>query len=146
MNQRKANRIYGINGPVITLLGNTGFSMMEMVYVGEAGLIGEVIRVNSAATTIQVYENTTGLRVGEPVKGTGAPLSATLGPGVMQNIFDGIERPLGVIAQREGAFIGAGVHVDSLDGEKQWDVTPVSYTHLDSSKLCIIVNICSKYY
>ncbi len=115
--------IYSINGPVVTVRDTDSFSMMEMVYVGEAGLIGEVIRVNSAATTIQVYENTTGLRVGEPVKGTGAPLSATLGPGVMQNIFDGIERPLGVIAQREGAFIGAGVHVDSLDGEKQWDVT-----------------------
>ena len=94
MNQRKANRIYGINGPVITLLGNTGFSMMEMVLVGHDRLVGEVIGINDRETTIQVYENTTGLRPGEEVTGTGGPLCATLGPGILDNIFDGIERPL----------------------------------------------------
>ena len=97
--------------------------MAEMVYVGNAGLIGEVISVSEARTTIQVYENTTGLLVGEPVKGTGAPLSATLGPGIMENIFDGIERPLTDIAQKNGAFIATGVHVDSLDMARRWDVT-----------------------
>ena len=70
-----------------------------------------------------MYENTTGLLVGEPVKGTGAPLSATLGPGIMENIFDGIERPLTDIAQKNGAFIATGVHVDSLDMARRWDVT-----------------------
>ena len=107
--------IYSINGPVVTVRDTDTFEMMEMVYVGAAGLVGEVISVNEHRTTIQVYENTTGLRVGEPVKGTGAPLSATLGPGIMQNIFDGIERPLKEIAQQSGAFIGAGMHVSSLD-------------------------------
>ncbi len=115
--------IYSVNGPVVTVRHTDSFSMSEMVYVGRAGLIGEVIRVGADVTTIQVYEETTGLKVGEPVTGTGSPLSATLGPGIMQNIFDGIQRPLGEIAGREGAFIGAGVHVDSLDGAKTWDVT-----------------------
>ena len=107
--------IYSINGPVVTVKDTSTFGMAEMVYVGNAGLIGEVISVSEARTTIQVYENTTGLLVGEPVKGTGAPLSATLGPGIMENIFDGIERPLTDIAQKNGAFIATGVHVDSLD-------------------------------
>ena len=115
--------IYSINGPVVTVRDTDTFEMMEMVYVGAAGLVGEVISVNERRTTIQVYENTTGLRIGEPVKGTGAPLSATLGPGIMQNIFDGIERPLKEIAQQSGAFIGAGMHVSSLDEERLWDVT-----------------------
>ncbi|HIW54900.1 MAG TPA: V-type ATP synthase subunit A, partial [Candidatus Ruthenibacterium merdigallinarum] len=115
--------IYSINGPVVTVRNTDTFRMMEMVYVGEAGLIGEVISVSEHKTTIQVYEETTGLRVGEPVRGTGAPLSATLGPGIMTGIFDGIERPLDVIAQKSGAFIGAGVHVASIDEEKLWDVT-----------------------
>ena len=115
--------IYSINGPVVTVRNTDTFRMMEMVYVGEAGLIGEVISVSEHKTTIQVYEETTGLRVGEPVRGTGAPLSATLGPGIMTGIFDGIERPLDVIAQKSGAFIGAGMHVASIDEEKLWDVT-----------------------
>ena len=72
------NGIYGINGPVVTVLGNTGLSMMEMVLVGEEKLVGEVIGINDRATTIQVYENTTGLRSGEPVYATGGPLCALL--------------------------------------------------------------------
>ena len=115
--------IYSINGPVVTVKDTSTFGMAEMVYVGNAGLIGEVISVSEARTTIQVYENTTGLLVGEPVKGTGAPLSATLGPGIMENIFDGIERPLTDIAQKNGAFIATGVPVDSLDMARRWDVT-----------------------
>ena len=92
--------VYSINGPVITVEGATGFQMMEMVYVGEKRLIGEVINISSSRTTIQVYEVTTGLHPGEPVSGTGGPLCATLGPGILSNIFDGIERPLDVIAKQ----------------------------------------------
>ena len=84
--------IYSINGPVITVRATRSFQMMEMVFVGNAGLIAEVISVSDERTTIQVYEDTSGLQVGEPVVGSGAPLSVTLGPGIMQNIFDGIER------------------------------------------------------
>lgn len=88
------NRIQGHQRPVITLPGNTGLQMMEMVLVGSSRLAGEVIGINDQKTTVQVYEETTGLRPGEPVYTTGGPLCATLGPGILDNIFDGIERPL----------------------------------------------------
>ncbi|MEG2054428.1 MAG: V-type ATP synthase subunit A, partial [Oscillospiraceae bacterium] len=97
--------IYSINGPVITVKNACDFSMMEMVYVGKLRLVGEVINISSDLTTIQVYEVTTGLRVGEPVEKTGAPLGVTLGPGIMQNIFDGIERPLQAVSEKNGAYI-----------------------------------------
>ena len=120
--EQQENRIYGINGPVITLLGDTGFSMMEMVQVGNDRLVGEVIGINDQKTTIQVYENTTGLRQGEPVVGSGGPLCATLGPGILDNIFDGIERPLKAIEEQSGDFIRRGVSVSALDEEREWDV------------------------
>ena len=113
--------IYGINGPVITIKGNHGFRMNEMVYVGERRLVGEVIGLTKEATTVQVYEETGGLRPGEPVEGTGSPISVTLAPGILNNIFDGIERPLQVIAEMCGAFIPTGAQADSLDQTKLWD-------------------------
>lgn len=117
------NFIYGINGPVVTVKGKTDLQMLEMVYVGEAGLVGEVIGLDDSATTIQVYEETTGLKPGEKVISTGGPMCVTLGPGIITNIFDGIERPLGVLEEHFGAFIGKGTSVSSLDTEKEWDVT-----------------------
>ena len=117
------NTVFGINGPVVTVLGNTGLSMMEMVLVGEEKLVGEVIGITAKATTIQVYENTTGLKVGEPVYATGGPLCATLGPGLLDNIFDGIERPLKAIEKLSGDFINRGVSVPSIDADKLWEVT-----------------------
>ena len=117
------NVVYGINGPVVTVLKTKAFSMMEMVYVGEKKLVGEVITVTDELTTIQVYEETTGLKPGDPVVGTGAPMNVLLGPGIITNIFDGIERPLQAIAKESGAFISRGVSVSSLDTEKEWDVT-----------------------
>ena len=119
----KGNVIYSINGPVVTVRDASGFSMMEMVYVGEKKLIGEVISITSDVTTIQVYEVTTGLKPGEPVEGTGAPLCATLGPGILRNIFDGIERPLKDIERASGHFIAEGSSAPSLDREKKWEVT-----------------------
>ena len=112
--------IYGINGPVIYLKGNTGFRMSEMVYVGKQKLVGEVIALDKDRTTIQVYEETTGLRPGEEVVASGNAVSVTLAPGILNNIFDGIERPLERIAETGGAFITRGVSVDSLDREKKW--------------------------
>ena len=117
------NTIYSINGPVITVKEATDFSMLEMVYVGNAKLIGEVISIKKNFTTIQVYESTTGLRPGEPVYSTKSPISVTLGPGILRNIFDGIERPLEEIEKESGAFIATGSNVESLDTKKQWDVT-----------------------
>ena len=97
--------IYGINGPVVTVKDSHSFSMMEMVYVGEERLVGEVIGITEHLTTIQVYEETTGLRPGEPVLGTGSPMNVTLGPGVIDNIFDGIERPLKEVAEQSGSSL-----------------------------------------
>lgn len=126
-------KIYGINGPVISLKGNLGFKMSEMVYVGGKRLIGEVIGLTREMTTIQVYEETTGLKPGEIVEGAGSAICVTLAPGIINNIFDGIERPLEKIAEGNGAFIPTGVNVDSLDREKLWDahitVRPGDYVH-----------------
>lgn len=118
----KTAEIYGINGPVIYLKGNTGFKMSEMVYVGEENLVGEVISLKKEATTVQVFEETSGLRPGETVTASGDAVSVTLGPGILNNIFDGIQRPLSVIAEQSGKYISRGMQVDSLDTEKLWDV------------------------
>ncbi len=117
--------IYGINGPIITIRGNLGFKMSEMVYVGEHRLVGEVIGLTKEQTTIQVFEETTGLKPGERVEGAGRALCVTLAPGIITNIFDGIERPLQLIGQQSGAYIPRGVSVDLLDREKKWETKVV---------------------
>ncbi|MCI7804855.1 MAG: V-type ATP synthase subunit A [Oscillospiraceae bacterium] len=117
------NTIFSINGPVVRVRDTKDFSMLEMVYVGNNRLIGEVIGITEEFTTIQVYESTTGMKVGEPVYTTGAPMCATLGPGIISNIFDGIERPLKEIEKLSGAFISEGANVSSIDTEKLYDVT-----------------------
>ena len=117
----KTGVIYGINGPVVSLLGDSGFQMNEMVHVGQEKLVGEVIGLNSEKTTIQVYEETSGIKPGETVTGTGAPVSVTLAPGILSNIFDGIERPLSEIARGSGYYISRGISVNSLDTDKKWD-------------------------
>ena len=114
--------IYGINGPVIYMKDAVGFKMAEMVYVGQEKLVGEVISITGNMTSVQVYEETGGLVPGETVTGTGAPLAITLGPGILNGIFDGIERPLDEIAKQSGKFIARGLSVNSLDTEKKWDV------------------------
>lgn len=117
------NSVYSVNGPVVKIKDTKDFAMLEMVYVGDKKLIGEVIGVNEKFTTIQVYESTTGLKPGEPVVGSGSPMSATLGPGILSNIFDGIERPLKKLQESSGAFISEGSFVATLDEERQFDVT-----------------------
>ena len=116
----KTGIIAGINGPVVRLKGDAGFTMNEMVYVGSQNLVGEVIGLTSQGTVVQVYEETTGIKPGEVVTGTGAPVSVTLAPGILTNIFDGIERPLSEIAKTGGAYISRGVSVDSLDTSRKW--------------------------
>ena len=115
--------VFSINGPVVRLKNSRSFSMLEMVHVGNDRLIGEVIGISQESTTIQVYESTTSLKPGEPVLGTGAPLSITLGPGLLSNIFDGVERPLRDMTKRSGAFIDAGSDYSALDEEKKYNVT-----------------------
>lgn len=97
--------------------------MMEMVHVGKQKLVGEIIGITDDITTIQVYEETTGLKPGDPVEGTGAPMNVLLGPGIIDNIFDGIERPLKAIEEEAGAFINRGSSVSALDDKKLWNVT-----------------------
>ncbi len=117
------NTVYGINGPVIKIKDTRDFSMREMVYVGEKKLIGEVIGVNDGFTTVQVYENTAGLKIGETVEGTGAPMSVTLGPGIISNIFDGIARPLTEMKKTDGVFVTEGSDISTVDLDRKFDVT-----------------------
>ena len=111
-----------INGPVVGAKGMSGFKIREMVMVGHKKLLGEVISLEEDSATIQVYEETEGLRANEPVYSTGSPLSLTLGPGMIGNVFDGIQRPLEKIEEMSGGFIAEGIGLISLDEEKLWDV------------------------
>ena len=117
----QTNYIYGINGPVVTIKGKTDLKMMEMVYVGRDSLVGEVIRINNDCTTIQVYEDTVGLHPGEEVISTSYPMSVTLGPGLLGNIYDGIQKPLTAIAEEAGVFLTKGVSTPAIDINREWD-------------------------
>ena len=116
--------IYRINGPVVKARGDTDIAMQSVVLVGNEKLIGEVIGVDGEEITIQVYESTSGLKPGEPVLSTDKPLSVTLGPGIIGNIFDGIQRPLENLYRQTGDFMTRGVDCENLDGEKKWHFTP----------------------
>lgn len=118
----KVNRIAG---PVVGAIGLNQIRLHDMVMVGEKRLVGEVIRLNADQITIQVYEDTSGLRMGEPIFNTGEPLVAYLGPGLMGQIFDGLQRPLTTLAQKEGGFLSRGVTEPPLNEEKVWEFTPV---------------------
>ncbi len=114
-----------INGPIIEARNMESTGMLEVVEVGEDHLIGEVIRVRGGVSTIQVYENTSGLRPGEPVYCTGRPLSVCLGPGLLGTIYDGIQRPLDKMAEGGDAFIRRGVKTPPLDLERKWPFSPI---------------------
>ena len=116
----ESGSIYGINGPVVYVRGYNGFKMSEMVYVGQEKLVGEVIALNRDAATVQVFEDTTGIRPKDRVEASGHALSATLAPGILHNIFDGIERPLEQIAAQSGQYISRGTRVNSLDLQRRW--------------------------
>ena len=118
--------IIKIAGPVIVADGMRGTQMYEVVRVGEAKLIGEIIELEGDTATIQVYEETAGVKPGEKVESTGGPLSVELGPGVMGSIFDGIQRPLEVIKGISGDYIARGIDVDSIDKEKKWTFEPIA--------------------
>src|ERR671911_796897 len=117
-------KIVWVSGPAVKADGMSSAKMYETVEVGSTKLIGEVIRVTGDVAFIQVYESTSGLRPGEPVKGTGQPLSVLLGPGVIGKIYDGIQRPLDEIAQKSGSFIGRGVATTPVDLKKKYKFTP----------------------
>ena len=113
-----------INGPVIEARGDGDFSMHDMVYVGKQKIIGEVIKLSKDVATIQIYEDTSGLKIGEEVIGTEAPLSIMLGPGIVGSVFDGIARPLVEIEKLAGNFLEKGFNLDTIDIEKTWKFKP----------------------
>ena len=115
--------IYGVNGPVITVRGGRTLPRMSLVYVGEQKLFGEVVSSSGETSIVQIYEDSGGLRAGEPVVPTYQPMSVELGPGLIGGIFDGIGRPLKAIEDRSGPFISRGMNLSSLDEEKLWTVT-----------------------
>ncbi|MDD5706829.1 MAG: V-type ATP synthase subunit A [Kiritimatiellae bacterium] len=117
-------RVTRISGPIVTANGMAAAQMYEVVHVGADGLIGEVVRLLGDRATIQVYEDTTMLKPGAPVRLTGAPLSVWLGPGLVGNIYDGIQRPLPGIQAHSGAWIRRGEKVDPLDLQKRWHFEP----------------------
>ena len=117
-------RIVWISGPAVKADGMSAAKMYETVEVGESKLIGEVIRLTGDIAFIQVYESTSGLKPGEPVVGTGQPLSVLLGPGIIGKIYDGIQRPLDEIAAKSGAFIGRGVVTTPVDLKKKYKFKP----------------------
>lgn len=124
MNDHQDGSIFRISGPVVQAYIEANLALAEQVWVGERRLAGEVIAVSQQRATLQVYEQTAGLHVGEPIYGSGQPLSVTLGPGLLGNTFDGIQRPLAVIRAETGIYIVPGVRLPALDVERQWQFKP----------------------
>lgn len=117
--------IYGVSGPTVVASGMTGARMHTVCRVGEDGLLGEIIRIRGDRATLQVYEDTSGLSIGEEVISTGKPLTVLLGPGLLSGIYDGIQRPLIKIKEAGGDFIEKGISAPPLDMEKGWPFVPL---------------------
>ena len=126
MTDQKTGRIQSIAGPLVIAKDMRGCEMYEVVRVGEEGLMGETIKLIRDLAYIQVYEDTTGLKPGEEVVRTGAPVSVELGPGIITSFYDGIQRPLLEIKNLAGDYITRGINVPSLDPEKKWDFMPTA--------------------
>ena len=120
-----AGKVFKVVGPVVELEEVSNLRMLDMVEVSESHLVGEVVRLKSDKAFVQVYEDTTSIKAGDPVYTQGFPLYAELGPGLIGNIYDGILRPLEVIQEKEGYFISRGVHVSSIDRKKKWQFKPM---------------------
>jgi len=124
MSERIIGTVGRVVGPVVEAQGVSGAEMLELVFVGDERLVGEIVRINRDRAWIQVYEDTTGLRPGTPVFGQGEPLSVELGPGLIGSIYDGVQRPLDMIRARSGDFVAKGVHIAALDRERKWHFVP----------------------
>ena len=124
MSERNEGRIVKVAGPVVIAEGMAGTRMYDVVRVGELNLIGEIVELHGDKASIQVYEETTGMGPGEPVIDTEAPLSVELGPGLIQSIYDGIQRPLNSLVEAEGEFMSRGSDMPGLDREKKWHFKP----------------------
>jgi len=124
MSEKNEGRIVKVAGPVVVAEGMAGTRMYDVVRVGELNLIGEIVELHNDKASIQVYEETTGMGPGEPVVDTEAPLSVELGPGLIQSIYDGIQRPLNALVEAEGEFMSRGSDMPGLDREKKWHFKP----------------------
>jgi V/A-type H+-transporting ATPase subunit A len=121
--QQSIGEIESVSGPVVTAT-DLDAQMNDVVYVGEEGLMGEVIEIEGDETTIQVYEETSGVSPGEPVESTGEPLTVDLGPGLLDSIYDGVQRPLEILEAEMGAFLDRGVDAPGIDLERTWEFEP----------------------
>src|SRR3989339_1016304 len=119
-------KIIKVSGPLVVAKEVPNARMADVVKVGEKGIIGEIIKLEGDFSSIQVYEEPEGLGAGDPVVSTGRPLSVELGPGLLESIFDGIERPLPLILKASGNFIGRGISINALNREKKWEFTPAA--------------------
>jgi V/A-type H+-transporting ATPase subunit A len=119
-----SGKIVKVSGPLVVATGLSDANMADVVRVGEQRLIGEILTMNGDSASIQVYEETSGLGPGASVETTGYPLSVELGPGLIENIYDGIQRPLEKIMEKVGASITRGIEVPALDHEKKWEFAP----------------------
>src|SRR4030042_1093837 len=120
-----AGKVYRVIGPVVEIEEVSSLRMLDMVEVGEEHLVGEVVRLKEDKAFVQVYEDTTSLKAGDPVYTRGLPLCVELGPGLLGNIYDGIQRPLEVLREKQGIYINRGVHVSALDRKKKWHFIPL---------------------
>jgi len=118
-------KIIRVSGPLVVAENMKGSRMFDVVNVGEEKLLGEIVELEQDMASIQVYEETEGIGVGQPVFITGEPLSVSLGPGLIESIYDGIQRPLDKIKEKTGSFISRGIFVPAIDPEKKWDFNPV---------------------
>lgn len=124
MADKKVGRIVKVAGPVVVAEGMTGVRMYDVVRVGNLNIIGEIVELRGDKASIQVYEETTGIGPGEPVTDTQVPLSVELGPGLIESIYDGIQRPLDLLMEAEGAFMSRGSLMPGLNREKKWHFQP----------------------
>ncbi|MEM2934262.1 MAG: ATP synthase subunit A [Methanocellales archaeon] len=122
--EKLIGKIYRVSGPVVTAIGMFA-SMYDLVRVGHEKLMGEVIQIVEDKVIIQVYEDTSGLKPGDPIENTGLPLSVELGPGLLTSIYDGVQRPLPILVERAGNFISRGIYADGIDRKKKWEFVPV---------------------
>jgi len=122
----KIGKIIKVAGPLVAAENMAGSRMFDVVYVSEKRLMGEIIELNGSIASVQVYEETAGVGVGEPVYVTNEPLTVELGPGLIESIYDGTQRPLDIIYGKTGNFITRGVHVSALDREKKWKFEPIA--------------------
>ena len=120
----KVGKIVKVSGPLVVAEGMDEANVYDVVQVSDFKLVGEIIEMRGDRASIQVYEETTGIGPGDPVYTTGEPLSVELGPGMMEAMFDGIQRPLNEFREKSGDFMTRGTKVDNLDREKKWDFTP----------------------